>query len=124
MAFVTALVANMKYLINAGHKGEELMRTRSLLLAFMTMALFTGTNAMSQQSSKTENMDKPQTGKAIRPTRRVVTGTNAAGKSTVIFDGVPPNIISRPRGAGGGFALYWFTDSMPADNSGNKDATL
>ena len=54
--------------------------------------------------------------------RRVVTGTNAAGKSTVIFDGVPPTTL--PRNGGGGNILLWIAHSTPADNSGNRDAAV
>lgn len=46
--------------------------------------------------------------------RRVVTGLDAEGKSTVIVDGPP-----RPLSTSGG--MIWRTDAVPADNSGTAD---
>src|SRR5436853_6229962 len=94
------------------------------MLVLMTLALFAYHSVNSQNSAKTESSEKPQSGRLTPPIRRVVTGTNGEGKSTVISDGLPPNIIHRPRGAGGEFALFWFTNATPADNSGNAEATL
>ena len=95
------------------------MRTRSLPLAFVMLAVSAGTNAKGQQSNEAGSFDKQQSGRLTTTSqiRRVVTGKDATGKSTVIFDGVPPNIM--PRRGGGAYMPLWFTDSTPADNSGN-----
>jgi mannose-6-phosphate isomerase-like protein (cupin superfamily) len=57
--------------------------------------------------------------------RRVVTGLNAAGKSTVIFDGEAPNSI----GLGDAWpglhvTTLWTTDQSPVDNRGDADLSL
>jgi len=55
-----------------------------------------------------------------RPTRRVVTGHDAAGKPVVLFDGAAPNVKLR-KATGLTSTLLWVTDESPADNSGNAD---
>lgn len=50
------------------------------------------------------------------PARRVVTGLNAQGQSCVIFDGPVPR-------HGGSTATIWRSEAVPADNSGNADAS-
>jgi mannose-6-phosphate isomerase-like protein (cupin superfamily) len=50
------------------------------------------------------------------PNRRVVTGLDAAGKSTVVIDGPVPRFDPKMTAA-----LVWSTDRVPADNSGNAD---
>jgi naringenin degradation protein FdeH len=55
-----------------------------------------------------------------RPTRRVVTGHDAAGKPVVLFDGAAPNVKLR-KATGLTSTLLWVTDESPADNSGSKD---
>lgn len=47
--------------------------------------------------------------------RRVVTGLDAKGRSTVIIDGPVPRFNSMTA------TLVWRTDGYPADNSGNAD---
>jgi quercetin dioxygenase-like cupin family protein len=49
-------------------------------------------------------------------TRRVVTGLNEQGRSCVVIDGEVP----RNMGIGG---MVWSTANVPADNSGNEDAS-
>lgn len=49
--------------------------------------------------------------------RRVVTGLDKAGRSTVIVDGPPIASIS----VSGKSGLVWQTDAVPADNSGCED---
>ncbi|HZP46421.1 MAG TPA: cupin domain-containing protein [Candidatus Binataceae bacterium] len=48
-----------------------------------------------------------------RAPRRIVTGNNAQGKSTIIIDGPPTP-----------FGAYWMTDSIPVDNRGSEDAAV
>lgn len=57
--------------------------------------------------------------------RRVVTGLNAAGQSTVISDGAAPNVISLgDLWPGLSVTTLWATDHTPADNTGATDPTL
>lgn len=56
-----------------------------------------------------------------RPTRRVVTGHDASGKTVVLIDGAAPNAKLR-RATGLTSTLLWVTDGAPADNSGTTDA--
>ena len=53
--------------------------------------------------------------------RRVVTGHNAAGKSTFIIDALTPHVFSRTKGSAIVHEL-WETTATPADNRGNADA--
>jgi len=55
-----------------------------------------------------------------RPTRRVVTGHDAAGKAVVLFDGPAPNVNLRAATRLAS-TLLWVTDESPADNSGGAD---
>lgn len=50
--------------------------------------------------------------------RRIVTGLNSEGKSTVIIDDAVPRFNDMSA------ALIWKTDQYPADNSGNKDTAV
>lgn len=50
--------------------------------------------------------------------RRVVTGLDAEGRSTVIIDGPVPQFNAMNA------ALAWCTDTAPADNSGSEDAAV
>lgn len=50
------------------------------------------------------------------PARRVVTGLDADGKSCVLIDGPLHSL-----GGGGGGAMAWRTDGLPADNSVQAD---
>ncbi len=51
-------------------------------------------------------------------TRRVVTGLDSEGRSTIIIDGDIPHL------SGINAALAWKTDGPIADNSGNADAVV
>ena len=53
--------------------------------------------------------------------RRVVTGHNAAGKSTFIIDGPTPHVFSRTKGSAIVHEL-WETAATPADNRSSADA--
>lgn len=53
--------------------------------------------------------------------RRVVTGHNAAGKSTFVIDADSPHIYQRTPGSAV-ITEIWETSSSPADNRGNDDA--
>jgi quercetin dioxygenase-like cupin family protein len=54
--------------------------------------------------------------------RRVVTGHDASGRAVVKIDEVAKNAVSSRPGASG--AVIWTTDTSPADNSGDADASL
>ena len=56
-----------------------------------------------------------------KPTRRVVTGHNAAGRSIFIMDGPTPHVFSRTKGSAVVHEL-WETAGTPADNRGSADA--
>jgi mannose-6-phosphate isomerase-like protein (cupin superfamily) len=56
-----------------------------------------------------------------REFRRVVTGHNAAGRSTFIIDAPSPHVFSRTKGSAIVHEL-WETTGTPADNHGNDDA--
>ena len=56
-----------------------------------------------------------------RPTRRVVTGHDAAGRAVVLMDGAAPNAKLR-KATGLTSTLLWVTDESPADNTGSADA--
>jgi len=55
-----------------------------------------------------------------RPTRRVVTGHDVAGKAVVLLDGAARNAKVR-KATGLTSTLLWVTDESPADNSGSSD---
>lgn len=52
--------------------------------------------------------------------RRVVTGHDANGKSTLIMDGLATRVIEMIPGLG--LTDLWETDASPASNAGNEDA--
>jgi len=56
-----------------------------------------------------------------RPTRRVVTGHDVAGKAVVLLDGAARNAKVR-KATGLTSTLLWVTDESPADNSGSSDS--
>jgi naringenin degradation protein FdeH len=58
----------------------------------------------------------------VRPTRRVVTGTDAQGRSCVVWDGPAPNAIGAPTRPGGGMLDLWVFHASPAPLSGTEDA--
>jgi hypothetical protein len=57
-----------------------------------------------------------------RPTRRVVTGHDAGGKSVFVMDGPAPHVYCRTPG-GGVVTELWETRGAPADNRGNDEVT-
>jgi len=54
-----------------------------------------------------------------RAVRRIVTGHDADGRSTVLIDGPAPNV--KQRAAGNASTLLWVTEESPADISGGAD---
>jgi mannose-6-phosphate isomerase-like protein (cupin superfamily) len=58
----------------------------------------------------------------VRPTRRVVTGNDAHGRSRVVWDGPAPNAIGAPTRPGGGMLDLWVFHQTPAPLSGEEDA--
>ena len=54
--------------------------------------------------------------------RRVLTGHDADGRSTIIADGVAPNMKEMPSFPGLALTDLWETASAPADNDGHADA--
>jgi len=54
--------------------------------------------------------------------RRVVTGHDAQGRSTFIYDGIAPNIKEMESMPGLALTDLWETVTAPADNSGTEDA--
>ena len=57
------------------------------------------------------------------PNRRIVTGLDANGRSTIVLDGPAPVQMPSPH-PGPIFAEMWETDRAPACNAGAADATL
>ena len=57
----------------------------------------------------------------IARVRRVLTGHDADGKSTIIADGLAANMKEMPAGSGLAVTELWET-SVPADNAGRQDA--
>lgn len=57
----------------------------------------------------------------ISRVRRVLTGHDADGKSTIIADGFAANMKEMPPGSGLAVTELWET-SVPADNAGRQDA--
>ena len=53
--------------------------------------------------------------------RRVVTGHDGKGRAAVKIDEVSKNIVSNRPGASA--SVIWTTDTLPADNSGDSDAS-
>src|SRR5947207_1084349 len=56
----------------------------------------------------------------MRPTRRVVTGHDRAGKAVVLSDGAAPNAKLR-QASGLTSTLLWVTDESPAELAGSAD---
>jgi hypothetical protein len=54
--------------------------------------------------------------------RRVLTGHDSAGKSTIIADGLATNIKEMASMPGLALTDLWETGAAPADNNGHKDA--
>ncbi len=53
--------------------------------------------------------------------RRVVTGHDGKGRAVVKIDEISKNIVSNRPGASA--CVVWTTDTIPADNSGDSDAS-
>ncbi len=58
----------------------------------------------------------------IRPIRRIVTGHDAAGRSTVLSDGPSPHAMTLAGADTFGVTDLWKTYGTPADNTGADDA--
>jgi len=58
----------------------------------------------------------------IKKIRRVVTGHDAQGRSTFIFDGIATCVKELDAFPGHGLTDLWETTTAPADNTGNADA--
>ncbi len=59
--------------------------------------------------------------KSLKPIRRVVTGHDANGKSTVVWDGPAPGMHEVSMGAGRGHIDFWIWNESPAPLSGKHD---
>ena len=53
--------------------------------------------------------------------RRIVTGHDAMGRSIVISDAPPENVVPNPSDPDRGHINFWKTDSVPADNGDDAD---
>ena len=58
------------------------------------------------------------------PIRRVVTGHDADGRSTILMDGASPNVALLEKAGGLRLTELWATRESPADNAGGEDAAL
>lgn len=57
-----------------------------------------------------------------QPTRRIVSGHDADGRSIFIADGDAPNVNIFEKGGGMAVTELWSTEATPASNAGNEDA--
>ena len=53
--------------------------------------------------------------------RRIVTGHDAQGRSTVVSDGIAENVVPNPADPDRGHINFWRTDRVPADNRDRTD---
>jgi len=60
----------------------------------------------------------------IQPTRRVVTGHDAQGRSIILFEDHAPNVTEIKAWPGTGVTELWVTDEAPADLDGTEDRSL
>lgn len=58
---------------------------------------------------------------ALYPGRRIVTGHDSQGRSIVISDANPENVISNPSDPDRGHINFWKTEHVPASNEGDTD---
>jgi len=58
----------------------------------------------------------------IHKIRRVVTGHDAQGRSTFIYDDIAGSVVEMESMSGNGITDLWETSTIPADNRGNADA--
>jgi ketosteroid isomerase-like protein len=59
----------------------------------------------------------------LKPIRRLVTTRDANGRSKLLLDAAAHNAVSHPAWPGMGATMVWTTDQVPADPSGEADAT-
>jgi ketosteroid isomerase-like protein len=59
----------------------------------------------------------------LKPVRRLVTTRDAQGRSKLLAEGQAPASVSHPAWPGMGATMLWTTDDVPADPSGDVDAT-
>lgn len=59
----------------------------------------------------------------LKPVRRIVTTRDANGRSKVLIDAPAQAAVSHPAWPGMGATMLWTTDEVPADPSGDRDAT-
>ncbi len=59
----------------------------------------------------------------LKPVRRLVTTRDAQGRSKLLVEGQAQAAISHPAWPGMGATMLWTTDQVPADPSGDVDAT-
>ncbi len=57
----------------------------------------------------------------MKPVRRVVTGTDAQGRSFVLYDGPAPNVLPRPENPRAGMTDCWVFHQCPAPLAGERD---
>ncbi len=57
----------------------------------------------------------------IKPIRRVVTGTDAQGRSRVLYDGPAPGVKASTFKKGTGMTDIWLWETCPAPLSGDRD---
>ncbi len=58
---------------------------------------------------------------ALYPGRRIVTGHDSDGRSVVISDAPPRNVIPNPSDPDRGHINFWKTECVPASNEGDAD---
>jgi hypothetical protein len=58
---------------------------------------------------------------ALYPGRRIVTGHDSDGRSVVISDAPPRNVIPNPSDPDRGHINFWKTERVPASNEGDAD---
>jgi quercetin dioxygenase-like cupin family protein len=58
---------------------------------------------------------------ALYKGRRVVTGNDSQGRSIVISDGPPENLVSNPSDPDRGHINFWKTEAVPVSNAGGAD---
>jgi len=57
----------------------------------------------------------------VRPVRRIVTGHDAKGRTTVISDAPCPHVRTSPSRGGVAYTNLWQTDRMPVPIHGSTD---
>jgi hypothetical protein len=54
---------------------------------------------------------------ALYQGRRIVTGHDAQGRSIIVSDGAPTNVVPNPADSDRGHINFWRTERVPADNT-------